>query len=119
MGSSEEQYHAMVVYFTRVQIFLSPIPTTEIVNVISLDADSFDGFLREKYPGPGRISLQGGTKNPGEKLEEKTKIERHRVRESKMEINIINIEDRHQQKAYAIWKEGIKEPVGRNHPRPF
>ena len=25
--------------------------------------------------------------------------------ESKMEINIINIEDRHQEKAYAIWKE--------------
>ena len=24
-----------------------------------------------------------------------------------MEINIINIEDRHQEKAYAIWKAGI------------
>ena len=27
--------------------------------------------------------------------------------ESKMEINIINIEDRHQEKAYAIWKAGM------------
>ena len=24
-----------------------------------------------------------------------------------MEINIVNIEDRHQEKAYAIWKAGI------------
>ena len=24
-----------------------------------------------------------------------------------MEINIINIEDRHQEKAYAIWKAGV------------
>ena len=29
------------------------------------------------------------------------------MEESKMEINIINIEDRHQEKAYAIWKAGI------------
>ena len=29
------------------------------------------------------------------------------MKESKMEINIINIEDRHQEKAYAIWKAGI------------
>ena len=52
---------------------------------LSLEPDSFDGFLGEKYPGPGRISLQRGSKNPREKQEEKTKIERHRVRESKME----------------------------------
>ena len=27
---------------------------------LSLEPDSFDGFLGEKYPGPGRISLQQG-----------------------------------------------------------
>ena len=35
--------------------------------------------------------------------------------ESKMEINIINIEDRHQEKAYAIWKAGTSKTIRYGH----
>ena len=37
------------------------------------------------------------------------------MEEKKMEINIINIEDRHQEKAYAIWKAEISKTMRYGH----